>query len=118
MIALLFSIAKAAEQSNDTTQNAPTPTAGYLGMFGQLLPFILIAVIFYFFIIRPQSKQRQALAQMIKNLKIGDKIATKGGIIGIVSQINETTFIIQLHDGTKMEILKQAVISMMGGEQE
>ena len=77
----------------------------------QLLPFVLLIAVLYFFIIRPQKKQQQALNKMRSDLKPGSKIITRGGIIGIVSFANSNTFIIELHDGTKVEILKDAIIS-------
>ncbi len=114
MFTFLFSALQAAEQTS-----APAKSAGMgaIGIFAQLLPFILIAIIFYFFIIRPQSKQRQLLKQMIDNINIGDKVITKGGIIGTISQILENSFIINLYDGSKLEILKNAVISMINDNQ-
>ncbi|MFA5075012.1 MAG: preprotein translocase subunit YajC [Candidatus Babeliales bacterium] len=85
--------------------------AGPFGFLIQILPLILIGIIFYFFIIRPQNKQRQLLKEMIDNLKTGDKVITKGGIIGTISISLENSFIIELYDGSKIEILKNAIIS-------
>ncbi len=117
MITFLFSILQAAKKTPPAAPMIPqTSTYNMMQMIGQFLPFILIIAIFYLFIIRPQSQQRKKLAKMINNLKPGDKIITKGGIIGTISQIKENTLIIQLHDGTKIEILKHAVISMFNGE--
>jgi len=113
MITLLFSVATATTQAQ-----TPTQAMKFMGIFGQLLPFVLIAVIFYLFIIRPQNKQRQMLQQMIDNLQPEDKIITKGGIIGTVKNINETSFIIELYDGTKLEILKNAVISLINDKKQ
>ena len=50
---------------------------------------------------------------MVEGLKEGDKIITKGGIIGIIQNRKENSFIITLHDGTQIEILKHAVISII-----
>ena len=117
MITFLFSILQAAQKAPSQTTTIPqTSTYSAMQMFGQFLPFILIIIIFYLFIIRPQSQQRKKLAEMIRNLSPGDKIITKGGIIGTISQIKENTLLIQLHDGTTIEILKHAVISMLNGE--
>jgi preprotein translocase subunit YajC len=127
MFNFLSSLAVAAEQTNNApavTPLTPTstgtipPTASYniMQIMSQLLPFILIAVIFYLFIIRPQNQQRKQLANMINNLKSGDKVITKGGIIGKISDIKENTLILELHDGTRVELLKHAVISMLDGE--
>lgn len=83
-----------------------------LSLLGQFLPIILIAIIFYFFLIRPQNKQRALLEEMINNLKSGDKIITRGGIIGTVNQVNQDSFIIELYDGSKIEVLKSAIASI------
>ncbi|MFC1894429.1 preprotein translocase subunit YajC [Candidatus Dependentiae bacterium] len=84
-----------------------------LKLFAQFLPFILIIGIFYFFLIRPQQKQQQSLNLMRDELKKGNKVITKGGILGTVENILENTIIITLHDGSKIEILKSAVISLI-----
>lgn len=107
MFTLIFSFLNAANQT--TGSNMPSAVKSV----SQFLPLILIVIIFYFFLIRPQNKQRQALAEMIKNIEIGDKVITKGGIIGKIDQIQDNSFIIQLYDGTKIETLKHAVISML-----
>ena len=63
--------------------------------FAQLIPLILIFVIFYFFLIRPQQKKVKEHKLMVENLKRGDKVITSGGIIGTVERII---------DGDKAEI--------------
>lgn len=115
MFTLIFSMLNAA---NETTQTVTENMPNAVKSLSQFLPLILIIIVFYFFLIRPQNKQRQALAEMLKNLQVGDKIITKGGIIGEIDQIQDNSFIIQLHDGTKIEILKHAVISMLNNNQE
>lgn len=126
MFNFLFSLAMATDQTNVAPTSAPIAApissvpapASYniMQIMSQLLPFILIAIIFYLFIIRPQNQQRKQLENMINNLKTGDGVITKGGIIGKVSDIKENTLILELHDGTKVELLKHAVISMLDGE--
>ena len=64
--------------------------------FGQFIPLILIFVIFYFFLIRPQQKRIKDHKLMVAALKRGDQIVTSGGIIGIVEKI---------HDGDKIDLL-------------
>ncbi len=86
-------------------------------ILAQLLPFILLIAVLYFFIIRPQKKQQQALAKMRNELKAGSKIITRGGIVGIVSSLDSNTLLIELHGGTKVEILKDAVISIINEKQ-
>ena len=57
--------------------------------FAQFIPLILIFVIFYFFLIRPQQKRVKEHKEMVKNLKRGDEVITSGGIIGKVDRIFE-----------------------------
>ncbi len=70
----------------------------------------VVVVVFYFFGIRPQKKQEQAMAQMRDNLQIGDEITTIGGIIGKIVSIKEETMIIETgRDHTRIRLLKSAV---------
>ena len=74
---------------------------------GQFIPLILIFVIFYFFLIRPQQKKAKEHKQMTANLKRGDQIITSGGIIGTVERVmdNDRAEII-VGDDTKVEIIR------------
>ena len=71
---------------------------------------VVIFVVFYFFMIRPQKKQERAQNEMRNNLTVGDEITTIGGIIGKVVSIKEETCVIEsAHDRTKIRILKTAI---------
>ena len=75
--------------------------------FAQFLPLILIFVIFYFFLIRPQQKKVKEHKTMVSNLKRGDKIITSGGIIGTVERVLENDKIeVQISESVKVEIIK------------
>ena len=74
------------------------------------LPFLLIPIIFYFILIRPQRQQQQKTQEMITSLKINDEVVTNGGIIGKIKEVRETSFIIVSADKTFLEIRKSAVI--------
>ena len=70
----------------------------------------VVVVVFYFFGIRPQKKQEQAMAQMRDSLQVGDEITTIGGIIGKIVSIKEETMIIETgRDHTRIRLLKTAV---------
>ncbi|MBQ3064103.1 MAG: preprotein translocase subunit YajC [Clostridia bacterium] len=70
----------------------------------------VVIVVFYFFGMRPQKKQEQAMAQMRDNLRVGDEITTIGGIIGKIVSIKEETMIIETgRDHTRIRLLKTAV---------
>ena len=75
-----------------------------IGMIG------IVLVVFYFFGVRPQKKQEQAVAQMRDSLQVGDEITTIGGIIGKIVSIKEETMIIETgRDHTRIRLLKSAV---------
>lgn len=76
----------------------------------QFLPLIAIVVVFYFFMIRPQMKKAKDQKKYIEALKKGDKILTIGGIYGKINEVKEDgSIIMEVEDGTKMRISKNAV---------
>lgn len=70
----------------------------------QLLIFAVIGVLFYMMLIRPQQKQRRAHQAMLGALKTGDKVTTAGGIMGIITNVKETSVIVKIADNVKIEI--------------
>mgnify|MGYP003988330541 FL=1 len=87
---------------------------------GQFIPLILIFVIFYFFLIRPQQKKVKEHKIMVDNLKRGDKVITSAGIIGTIERIidNEKVEIL-IADNVKVEVIKATGIqSLMGTTSE
>ena len=79
--------------------------------FAQLIPLILIFVIFYFFLIRPQQKKVKEHKLMVENLKRGDKVITSGGIIGTVERIIDGDKAeISITDNVKVEVIKSTGI--------
>ena len=81
---------------------------------GQFIPLILIFVIFYFFLIRPQQKKVKEHKSMVENLKRGDKVVTSGGIIGIVERIIDNEKIeVALNDNVKVEIVRSTGIQSL-----
>lgn len=75
----------------------------------QFLPLIVIVFIFYFLIYRPQKKRQKAREEQIKQVEKGDKVITSHGIHGTVSQIEDTTVLLQVSDNTKIRIEKSAL---------
>lgn len=73
-------------------------------------PLIVMFVVFYFLLIKPQQKRQKELSQMIQELKKGDKVVTTGGMIGTVAGIQNDYVILKVGDGeTKVEVLKSAI---------
>jgi|SRR5687768_1934370 len=75
----------------------------------QLLPILLIILVFYFLIIRPQQRRQRQLQETIANLKIGDRVVTNGGVIGVITTVRDTSFLIRSADKTILEIARTAV---------
>ena len=81
-------------------------------LIGSLLPFLLIIVIFYLFLIRPQNKKQKETQKMLDALKKGDKVITIGGIHGTVSSVKENTVIVKVDDDCKLEFNRTAISSV------
>ena len=75
--------------------------------FAQFIPLILIFVIFYFFLIRPQQKRVKELKLMTQNLKRGDEVITSGGIVGTVERVIDNEKVeVMIADNVKVEIVR------------
>ncbi|MCR5699140.1 MAG: preprotein translocase subunit YajC [Treponemataceae bacterium] len=88
-------------------------TAGKGNMLMSIVPFVLIFVVFYFFLIRPQNKKQKETQKMISALKKGDKVVTIGGIHGVVTNTKEETIVIRVDDNAKIEINRSAVSTVI-----
>ena len=85
--------------------------------FAQFIPLILIFVIFYFFLIRPQQKRVKEHKIMTQNLKRGDEVITSGGIIGTVDRVLEDDRIeLTISEGVKVQVIKNTVQSHLKKE--
>jgi len=87
-------------------------------MLMTILPFLLIFVIFYFFLIRPQNKKQKETEKMISAVKKGDKIVTIGGIHGVVLSTKEKTVIVKVDDNCKLEFNRTSVASVFNPKNE
>ncbi len=86
---------------------------------GQFIPLILIFVIFYFFLIRPQQKKVKDHKLMVENIKRGDKVVTSGGLIATVERVMENDRAeIQIADNVKVEIVKSTGIQTLANTPE
>lgn len=87
--------------------------AGSGSMLMSVLPFGLIILIFYFFIIRPQNKKQKETEKMLSALKKGDKVVTVGGIHGVISSTKEKTVIVKVDDNAKIEFSRNAIATVV-----
>jgi len=86
---------------------AQTGPGGGTDMLMSLLPFVLIFVIMYFLILRPQQKKVKAHQELVKNIRRGDTVITSGGLIGKISRVVDDTEVeLQLADGVKVRQLR------------
>jgi preprotein translocase subunit YajC len=79
------------------------------GLMGMLLPLGVFVVIFYFLIIRPQKKRQRKQEEMIASIRRGDQVVTAGGFIGVVREVKDDSFILEIAEGTKARILKASI---------
>lgn len=94
-----------------TTGASGEQTATSFGaLLGTFLPLILMFVVVYFFMIRPQKKRDKQIQDMRSNLQIGDEVITTGGIIGIIAGIKEDTVLIETgSDRSKIRLARWAI---------
>ena len=85
----------------------------------QFIPLILIFVIFYFFLIRPQQKKVKDHKLMVENLKRGDRVITSGGIVGTIERIIDAEKVeVTISDNVRVEIVKATGIQALANSQE
>jgi len=82
---------------------------GGAGGFTFLIPMILVFGVFYLLLIRPQQKKQRELQSTIAQLKAGDRVITTGGIVGKITEVRDTSFLIRSADKTILEIARTAV---------
>lgn len=75
-----------------------------------LIPLALMVVIFYFLIIRPETKRGKKMQEMLNNLEVADEVVTTGGIVGRVLRVTDDTVLIETgSDRTKIRVLKSSI---------
>ena len=79
------------------------------GGWESLIMIVALIAIFYFFMIRPQSKKQKEIKKFREGLSKGDKIITAGGIYGTIKEVRETSFLIEIADNVKIRIDKNSV---------
>jgi len=91
-----------------------TGAAAQGGLFSSpVVPLVMMGVIFYFLLIRPQQKKAKELQTLVSSLKTGDKVVTQGGIHGIVSNVKDgSTLSLKIADNVKIEVDKSAIVTV------
>ena len=75
----------------------------------QMFPLVLVFIIFYFMLIRPQQKKEKERLNMLKNIKKNDEVVTSGGIHAVVLNVKERTATLRVDDNVKIEVDKDAI---------
>jgi len=94
-----------------STPAGPSPLASFV-------PIILIFVIMYFLLFRPQMKRQKEQARLVSALKTGDRVVTASGIHGLISNVKDRTVIVKIADNVKIEMEKSAVTTVLKTETE
>ena len=82
------------------------------GGFSAFVPLILMFVIFYFLLIRPQQKKTKEHRQMVSNLKKGDRIITSGGLHGRITGLSDTTLTVEIADKVRVKVARGNVSAL------
>ncbi|MFQ5767418.1 MAG: preprotein translocase subunit YajC [Acidobacteriota bacterium] len=90
---------------------ASSPQGSQSSALVQLVPFVLMAFIFYFLLFAPERRRRKQVKVMLESLKHGDKVLTSGGIFGKVVGVTDKIVQLRIADGVKIEVNKSAVTS-------
>ena len=88
-----------------------TPAAAGVSL-ASWLPIILIVIVFYFLLIRPQQKRQKDRNQLLQKLAVGDHVVTVGGLHGVVVSLDGGTAVLRVEDGTKMKFERSAISSI------
>jgi preprotein translocase subunit YajC len=89
-------------------------SAGWQGMMVSLMPMVLIFVIMYFLLIRPQQKKAREHQELLNQLKAGDRVVTTGGLYGTITAVHERTFLVKVADNVVVEVSRAAVTTVLG----
>lgn len=99
--------------SNAYAQTAAAADPGLMGSLTTFLPLILMFVVMYFLMIRPQQKRQRELKAMMDALTRGDEVVTAGGIVGRVSKVTESYVTLEIAAGTEITVQKNAVTTLL-----
>lgn len=102
MLNLFTAVAFAADEA---------PAAGGMGQLLSFAPLIILFVIFYFLLIRPQQKKAKEHREMVSKLEKGDMVVTSGGIHGTVTGVAEDTATVEIAENVKVKVAKEHILS-------
>ena len=113
VVATMF-LAVAVSADTGTTGTAQQEVSPLYQVLSLVIPFALLAVVFYFFIMRPQKKQQRETQQMRDSIARGDTVVTAGGIVGVVITVKDDMVLLDSSgDKTKIQVQKWAISSIL-----
>jgi preprotein translocase subunit YajC len=90
------------------------PTGFNIGTLGQLAPLVLIFVVFYFLLIRPQQKKMKQHRDMVAALKRGDRVVTSGGIIGVVTKVvSDNEVQVEIAENVRVRVVRSSITDIV-----
>ena len=101
--------------SSAFAQTAPAAAAGndIMSSLQGMLPLVLMFVVLYFVMIRPQMKRQKEVKNMLETLGVGDEVVTVGGLMGKVTQLKDQYLTVELVPGTEVKMQKSAVTAVL-----
>jgi preprotein translocase subunit YajC len=97
--------------SDAYAQSAGGPLGG--GGVGQIIILVVFVGVFYFLLIRPQQKRMKDQQAMLSRLSAGDEVVTSGGILGRITEVNDTFVTLEIADGVRIKVQKAQITQLM-----
>ncbi len=94
--------------------NTQAPAGSSAQTLMQIVPILLIVVLFYALVIMPQKKRQKKMAEFLSALKVGDRVVTGGGLVGTITAIGEKEISLEIAPGVVITVMRQAVLALAG----
>ena len=107
-------ISEAFAQATDSAPGGLGGGLGGLGGLAQFAPLVLIFVVFYFLLIRPQQKKMKQHREMVSQLKRGDRVVTSGGIVGTVTKVvSDTEVQVEIAENVRVRVIRSSITDIV-----
>jgi preprotein translocase subunit YajC len=97
---------------------APAGQPGGMANYSGIIMIVLLFVVFYFFMIRPQSKRQKEIKNFRAAMKVGDKVITSGGIYGRIKEISDDTILLEVDENVRIRVDKNSVFATAADSQQ
>ncbi|NDY91128.1 preprotein translocase subunit YajC [Ideonella livida] len=99
--------------SNAYAQSADAAAAGPMGTLGSLLPLVLMFVVLYFIMIRPQMKRQKEHKAMVDALAKGDEVVVAGGLLGRIAKVSESVLHVEVAKDVEIQVQRASVVQVL-----